>query len=116
MLQELIYRLAQSHSLSLDEYERLITERNEESAILLRHLAVQERVRIYGYDVYIRGLIEISNICKNDCYYCGIRHSNTHCERYRLTPEQIISCADEGYNLGFRGARTRTSLTKFYAG
>ncbi|MBQ6772455.1 MAG: [Synergistaceae bacterium] len=102
MIQDLIYKLAQSHSLSLEEYERLITERSEESAGLLRRLAVQERVRIYGYDVYIRGLIEISNICKNDCYYCGIRRSNTHCERYRLNPEQIISCTDEGYNLGFR--------------
>ena len=102
MLQDLIYKLAQSHSLSLDEYERLIAFRDEESARLLRHLAVQERVRIYGYDIYIRGLIEISNICRNDCYYCGIRHSNAHCERYRLTPEQIILCADEGYNLGFR--------------
>ena len=102
MIQELIHKLAQSHSLSLEEYERLITERDEESARLLKRLAVQERVRIYGHDVYVRGLIEISNICKNDCYYCGIRCSNTNCERYRLTPEQIISCADEGYDLGFR--------------
>lgn len=102
MLQELIHKLAQSHSLSLEEYERLITERDEGSAKLLKRLAVHERVKIYGHDVYIRGLIEISNICKNDCYYCGIRRSNTNCERYRLTPEQIISCADEGYNLGFR--------------
>ena len=102
MLQDLIHKLARTHTLSLAEYERLISERDEESTRLLKRLAVQERVRIYGYDVYIRGLIEISNICRNDCYYCGIRRSNTHCERYRLTPEQIIACSDEGYELGFR--------------
>lgn len=60
------------------------------------------RQEIYGRDVYVRGLIEISNICKNDCYYCGIRRSNLNCDRYRLTPEEILACADEGYALGFR--------------
>ena len=98
----LISKLAEQHSLTLSEYESLIVNRSEESARLLRNLAVKERVRIYGYDVYVRGLIEISNICRNDCYYCGIRRSNTNCERYRLTPEEILSCADEGYALGFR--------------
>ena len=98
----LILKLSETHSLSLDEYEALITNRTEESAKLLRNLAVKERVRIYGHDVYVRGLIEISNICRNDCLYCGIRRSNTNCERYRLSPEQIISCSDEGYELGFR--------------
>lgn len=98
----LILKLAETHSLSLDEYEALITNRTEESAKLLRTLAVKERVRIYGYDVYVRGLIEISNICRNDCLYCGIRKSNHNCERYRLTPEQILACSDEGYELGFR--------------
>ena len=93
----LILKLSETHSLSLDEYEALITNRTEESAKLLRNLAVKERVRIYGHDVYVRGLIEISNICRNDCLYCGIRRSNTNCERYRLSPEQIISCSDEGY-------------------
>ena len=65
-------------------------------------MAVRERVRIYGRTVYVRGLIEVSNICRNDCLYCGIRRSNPNCERYRLTPEEILSCADEGYTLGFR--------------
>ena len=98
----LVHKLAQTHSLTLDEYEALITNRDEHSARQLRTLAVRERVRLYGYDVYVRGLIEISNICRNDCLYCGIRNSNHNCERYRLTPEQIISCANEGYELGFR--------------
>ncbi len=58
--------------------------------------------RIYGKSVYVRGLIEISNICKNDCLYCGIRKSNKNCVRYRLDADTIVSCADEGYELGFR--------------
>ena len=98
----IIRKLAETHSLTLTEYESLIVNRSEESARLLRNLAVSERVKIYGYDVYVRGLIEVSNICRNDCLYCGIRRSNSHCERYRLTPEQILSCSDEGYDLGFR--------------
>ena len=98
----LISKLAEQHSLTLSEYESLIVNRSEESARLLRNLAVKERVKIYGHDVYVRGLIEISNICRNDCYYCGIRRSNTNCERYRLTPEEIFACAEEGYALGFR--------------
>ncbi|MBQ7558710.1 MAG: [Synergistaceae bacterium] len=101
-MKELIKKLAASHSLSNSEYERLIKERNDEAAKLLRRFAVETRQKIYGNDVYVRGLIEISNICRNDCYYCGIRRGNKNCERYRLSPEEIISCSDEGYELGFR--------------
>lgn len=56
----------------------------------------------YGRDIYVRGLIEISSYCKNDCLYCGIRRSNRAAERYRLTPDEIVACADAGYALGFR--------------
>ncbi len=101
-MRELIYKLAETHSLTLSEYERLIENRNEESIKISRALAVKVRRKIYSNHIYVRGLIEISNICKNDCFYCGIRKSNNFCERYRLTPDEIISCADEGYNLGFR--------------
>ena len=58
--------------------------------------------RYYGKKIYVRGLIELSNYCKNDCYYCGIRKSNTKASRYRLTREEILSCAQQGYKLGFR--------------
>ncbi|MBQ7957279.1 MAG: [Clostridia bacterium] len=68
----------------------------------LRECAVKKRLEIYSNHVYIRGLIEISNICKNDCYYCGIRKSNKNCSRYRLKKEDILSCCKSGYNLGFR--------------
>ena len=101
-MRELIRRLSETHSLNVDEYERLITGRDEESAKMLRALSVSARREIYGNDIYIRGLIEVSNICRNDCYYCGIRRGNHNCERYRLTREEILACADEGYGLGFR--------------
>ena len=57
---------------------------------------------VYGKQIYIRGLIEFTNYCKNDCYYCGIRRGNACAERYRLTEEQILSCCATGYELGFR--------------
>ncbi|MBR5536010.1 MAG: [Clostridia bacterium] len=60
------------------------------------------RREIYGTDVYIRGLIEFTNYCKNNCYYCGIRAGNTKTVRYRLDKDEILSCCDEGYKLGFR--------------
>ena len=101
-MRELIRRLSENHSLSVDEYESLVKNCNDENAGLIRKLAVRVRREIYGNDVYIRGLIEITNICRNDCYYCGIRRSNSGCERYRLTGDEILACADEGYGLGFR--------------
>ena len=60
------------------------------------------RDRYYGDKVYIRGLIEFTNYCKNNCYYCGIRAGNSLAERYRLTQEEILACCAEGYRLGFR--------------
>lgn len=60
------------------------------------------RRREYGTDVYVRGLIEFTSYCRNDCYYCGIRRDNTSLHRYRLTQDDILSCADEGYGLGYR--------------
>ncbi|MBD5556830.1 MAG: [FeFe] hydrogenase H-cluster radical SAM maturase HydE [Roseburia sp.] len=101
-LYSLIEKLQKERCLSLSEYEYLIGNRCEEAAKMLADAAVVIRKKIYGSSVFVRGLIEISNICKNDCLYCGIRKSNRHCERYRLTEEQILACADEGYSLGFR--------------
>lgn len=101
-INELITKLDLTGSLTLEEYETLIRERTEEAAARLSELAVAKRRKIYGDAVFIRGLIEISNICRNDCYYCGIRCSNNECDRYRLTEEEILACADTGYELGFR--------------
>lgn len=102
MMIDLINKLEKERSLSLSEYQYLIDNRNEEYASLLAEKAVKIRKEIYGNNIYIRGLIEISNICKNDCHYCGIRGGNRNCERFRLTKEQILSCCDNGYSLGFR--------------
>ena len=60
------------------------------------------RREYYSNEVYVRGLIEISNYCKNDCYYCGIRAGNGKAVRYRLSKEEILECCAEGYGLGFR--------------
>jgi len=101
-LKKIINKLLKDRSLALEEYEYLISNRNAEVAELLAERATEIRKSIYGDKVFIRGLIEISNICKNDCYYCGIRKSNKECRRYRLTEEEILGCADLGYSLGFR--------------
>ncbi len=98
----LINKLNSVHSLTLEEYESLLKYRTEESTELLQKFALTAREGIYGRDVFIRGLIEISNYCKNDCFYCGIRRSNRSCERYRLGKEEILDCCREGYALGFR--------------
>lgn len=99
---ELIDQLKTERRLSSPEYEYLLTNRSPQAAEYLRKEACRVREEVYGKQVYIRGLIEISNICKNDCFYCGIRKSNPHVERYRLLPEDILSCCQEGYELGFR--------------
>lgn len=101
-LRELIEKLYNTHSLELSEYEYLIGNRTKEAAELLRKYAVETRKKYYSNHVFVRGLIEVSNICKNDCYYCGIRKSNINCDRYRLEKPQILECCKQGYNLGFR--------------
>lgn len=98
----LIDKLKTDKKLSLEEYIFLIENRTEEAAEKLRTEAEQVRKAIYGNKVYIRGLIEISNICKNNCLYCGIRKDNAGAVRYRLTEDDILECCKEGYGLGFR--------------
>ncbi len=94
--------LSENHCLSEAEYLFLVKNRNEEVSEYLRKRADEARKRVYGNKIFIRGLIEISNICKNDCYYCGIRKSNKNCDRYKLSEEEILSCCEKGYRLGFR--------------
>ncbi len=99
---ELAKRLAREHRLACSEYEALIAHRTPELTRVLAQLAVAQRKAVFGNQVYIRGLIEISNICKNDCFYCGIRRSNRSCQRYRLTIQEILDCCAQGWELGFR--------------
>lgn len=98
----LVERLGAEHTLDTSEYRLLIEHRTPEVAEYAAKLAVEARTAVYQNKVFIRGLIEISNICKNDCLYCGIRRSNEACQRYRLSVEDILSCCREGYELGFR--------------
>lgn len=101
-VRESICELEETGALSREKMSLLIQCGTEEDREFLFSRARKVREREYGKDVYVRGLIEFSNICRNDCYYCGIRKSNEKADRYRLTPEEILSCAREGYQLGFR--------------
>ena len=98
----LIDRLCLTRTLKRDEWITVIRERTPGAAKHLFELARNVRHLHYGHDIYIRGLIEFTNYCKNDCYYCGIRKSNANAQRYRLTKEDILACCDLGYGLGFR--------------
>lgn len=94
-------KLYTEHTLSKSELIDLINC-DCETAEHLRALAEKTRIEHYGYDIYMRGLIEFTNYCKQDCYYCGIRKSNTSCPRYRLSFDDIMECCRDGYELGFR--------------
>lgn len=102
MERQLIDKLQQTESLTKSEWISLITHRDEETAAYLFEKARQVRHRYYENRIFTRGLIEFTNYCRNDCYYCGIRKSNCNAERYRLTKEDILSCTEQGYQLGFR--------------
>ena len=101
-MKNLIDRLAAEGTLSDRELLDLITMDDGEADLYLAQRASQIRDRVYGKRVFIRGLIEFTNYCRNDCNYCGIRRSNRNCSRYRLTQEQILGCCEAGYGLGFR--------------
>ena len=101
-LQQLVQKLQNTRHLEKEEWAALIRGRTDILAEYVFSLARKERHQHYGHDVYIRGLIEFTNYCKNDCYYCGIRKSNAGVMRYRLGEEQILSCCSAGYALGFR--------------
>lgn len=98
----LVDLLAERHALAHEEYRALVKGQTPELAAYAAKKADALRREIYGTDIYVRGLIEIGNYCKNDCIYCGIRKSNPNCDRYQLTREQILECCEEGWNLGFR--------------
>ena len=101
-VERLLRRLFRERSLSRGEYLALIEGGDAEARELAASLARRRREEVYGRDVFMRGLIEVGNVCGNDCLYCGIRRSNRNCERYVLKREQILDCCKEGYRLGFR--------------
>ena len=96
---ESVYRTTNA---SREELRFLIENRDEESTQLLCALARKRATEHYGNKIFVRALIEMTNYCRNDCLYCGIRRSNKNAQRYRLTKEEIMECCSEGYSLGFR--------------
>lgn len=96
-------KFLETHILSTEEYLELLSLReNPETVKRLQDEAVRLRKQYYGDKVFTRGLIEFTNYCKNNCYYCGIRKGNHHVDRYRLTCEEIMECCQNGHALGYR--------------
>lgn len=101
-MMKLLDKLEKNRTLSREEWGLLLSHREEVSREDLYARARRTQQAVYGNRVYLRGLIEFTNYCRNDCYYCGIRRSNRSAQRYRLTEEEIYSCCASGYDLGFR--------------
>ena len=89
-------------SLTRKEWMELLTDPDQETIDQFAEKAREISKETFSNEVYTRGLIELTNYCKNDCYYCGIRKSNLNANRYRLTKEEILACCANGYDLGFR--------------
>ena len=112
-LRPLIDRLAAGEKLTRRELACLLEHRDGEHRDDLFARAREIQHRVFGNKVYIRGLIEFTNYCKNNCYYCGIRRDNRCASRYRLTEEQILECCRAGYELGFRtGSRDQGRVSR----
>ncbi|MFI3171433.1 MAG: [FeFe] hydrogenase H-cluster radical SAM maturase HydE [Eubacteriales bacterium] len=99
---KLIDKLKKYHTLTASEFTELLENCNPDIAEYLYEKARQVQSEHYKNHIYIRGLIEYTNYCKNDCYYCGIRASNRNATRYRLDKDTILACCETGYRLGFR--------------
>lgn len=101
-IREIVDKVKRRQDITLEEFRMIMETASKEDMDYLASTAREVADSIYGKNVYVRGLIEFTNYCRNDCYYCGIRRSNKEAERYRLTEEQIMECCQMGYELGFR--------------
>ena len=90
----------QRYTFTDQQLKTWIEDQSQAEALAVR--ADEIRKSVYGTDVYLRGLIEFTNYCKNNCYYCGIRCGNSKADRYRLSQDEIMACCKEGYRLGYR--------------
>ena len=99
---ERIVQLLREKHLPRNEWRTLLSTFSAQDRAYAQTLAAEITSQRFGNHVYFRGIIEFSNICKNDCLYCGIRCSNRNVSRYRLTDEEILLCCREGYRLGYR--------------
>lgn len=98
----IIDRLREKHKLEPEQYRALLTMRDPQDVEYLMSQAREVAQLKFGKHVFLRGLIELSNVCRNDCLYCGIRRSNHQVARYTLTREQVLACCEQGYEIGFR--------------
>ena len=101
-MQDLVDHLRDCHELTPEQYRALLTMRNRQDVDYLMQQAREVSQQHFGKGIYVRGLIELSNACRNNCLYCGIRRSNRHVARYTLSREQVLACCQQGYELGFR--------------
>ena len=111
---ELIDKLQFTHNISAEEYEFIISHAEQMHIDYAAKKADHTRKEFYGNKVFIRGLIEISNCCKNNCFYCGIRRDNKNAICYRLSPEEILQCCKKGHELGFRTFVLQGGEDSFY--
>ena len=100
--QEVVKEVREKQNIDLQQLQVLLGDASMEDLNFLYANAREAAEEIYGKRVFKRGLIEFTNYCKNDCYYCGIRRSNATAERYRLEKEKILDCCKKGYDLGYR--------------
>ena len=101
-MKQLINKLYETEQLSKDEFINILNNIDADASEYLFEKAREVSRKNFGTSIYTRGLIEFTNYCKNNCYYCGIGAGNTNADRYRLTTEDILSCCKTGYELGFR--------------
>lgn len=99
---EIASKLIERQTLSEAEWRSLLESDSPELAAYLQKAARKVTDEVFGREIFLRGLIEFTNICRQDCYYCGIRCSNKEVRRYRLTEEEILSCCEAGYASGLR--------------
>ena len=102
MIRNLVDKLRQCHELTAREYRALLTMRDPQDIDYLMAQAREVAQQQFGTKIFLRGLVELSNVCRNDCLYCGIRRSNHKVTRYTLSREQVLQCCEQGYKTGFR--------------
>ena len=101
-MKDLIDQLRAKHKLTPEGYRALLTMRDPQDVEYLMEQAREVALARFGKGIFVRGLIELTNVCRNDCLYCGIRRSNSNVSRYTLTREQVLDSCEHGYKIGFR--------------
>jgi biotin synthase len=113
-LKELLTRLYRKNYLEKSELLYLLENITYRNAGLLFAYARKTRVKTYRRKVYLRAVVEFSNYCRNNCWYCGIRRDNVKVERYRLAPEAILACCASAYQAGYRTLVLQSGEDGFY--